>query len=771
MECNISLVVFQPMSSDKNQIYRFGAYQLDPRERVLKRNDEIIPLPLKPFGVLLVLVEQRGSVVSKEELIRQVWPNSFVEEANLARHIYLLRRTLGEGPEGVKGAGSKRHYIQTIPGRGYRLACEVEAECPEPRVEEHGVIQGDEATAGNGDPSHSRITQQGEEAAVMSERGASDASPGQSRRSWRPSGYHLLAAALILIALVSLSFFFIIPRFRINEPRPEPAISRLTNNGNVLVGSISPDGKYIGAIVEKNAQHSVWVRFIASGGEKQIAPPASFNLGGLVFSPDSSFVYYNGTTKQDGVSTLYQVPIIGGPVRKIKERLNSPASFAPDGLRFAFVREDHARGRSSLLIGSLNDDSEKELIWRETPEFLDYPAWSPDGGRIICTYNNASSARLLEVRLADGAERLLPTPSWRFIRGITWLKDGSGLLVHAVEKFLLSQVWFLAFTSDDDCEPRRVTNGMRVCCGVSVSDDARELVFTEKSRFANVWVAPSTDTSRAMKITSGSGHYEDLTWTPEGRLLYASDANGYWNIWRMDADGSARRQLTFDTYENFSPSASPDGRYIFFTSIRNGFSAIWRMDADGSYQKQLTFDSKDFDPHPSPDGKWAFSTSNTNDIAYALRKVPIDGGQPTPLSAKDIRSGRLSPDGKFVACLTTEGASSPSVWALNLSVISLSDGGVRKLGVVVPPKVNPNQSKLCWTPDSKGIVYADSSDGYRNLWVQPIAGGAPRRLTDFGSDQIFDFDISRDGRLAILRGADKNEIVRISNPNLARMSP
>jgi TolB protein len=301
---------------------------------------------------------------------------------------------------------------------------------------------------------------------------------------------------------------------------------------------------------------------------------------------------------------------------------------------------------------------------------------------------------------------------------------------------------------------------------VSITNDTRELVFTEKSRYANVWVSSSTDASRATKITSGAGHYEDLTWTPDGRLLYASDANDFWNIWVMNADGSGKRQLTFDTHDKSSPSMSPDGRYILFTSYRNGASAVWRMDADGSNPKQLTFGSDEFGPYCTPDGKWVIFTSYTTESAFALRKAPVEGGAPAPLSRGDVRDGVVSPDGKYVACMMTEGRSSPSVKPTKLAVISLADGAIRKLGVINPQQANGGNTQLRWTPDSSGIVYADIGAGECNLWVQPLTGAAPRRLTDFHGDQIFGFDFSRDGRLAVLRGAVKHEIVRISNPVL-----
>src|SRR5262245_949022 len=107
---------------ETNQTYRFGDYELDVTERVLKRDGEIVTLPLKSFEVLLVLLERHGRVVSKEDLIERVWPDSFVDEANLARHVYTLRRALGESQR-ENGGGD--HFIQTVSGRGYRFVASV----------------------------------------------------------------------------------------------------------------------------------------------------------------------------------------------------------------------------------------------------------------------------------------------------------------------------------------------------------------------------------------------------------------------------------------------------------------------------------------------------------------------------------------------------------------------------------------------------------------------------------------------------------------------
>ena len=93
----------------------FGPFRLDAAKRVLWRDGRIVPLPPKALDLLVALVEQRGDVVTKDELMKRVWPDTFVEEANLSVNVSALRKALRDGPEG-------RPYIETVSRRGYRFA-------------------------------------------------------------------------------------------------------------------------------------------------------------------------------------------------------------------------------------------------------------------------------------------------------------------------------------------------------------------------------------------------------------------------------------------------------------------------------------------------------------------------------------------------------------------------------------------------------------------------------------------------------------------------
>jgi len=102
------------LNNKKRPIYEFGPFRLDQAEGQLLRNDEVVQITPKAFETLVLLIERAGKLIEKEELLQTLWPDTFVEEANLTHHVWRLRKTLEESKDGEK-------YIETIPKRGYRF--------------------------------------------------------------------------------------------------------------------------------------------------------------------------------------------------------------------------------------------------------------------------------------------------------------------------------------------------------------------------------------------------------------------------------------------------------------------------------------------------------------------------------------------------------------------------------------------------------------------------------------------------------------------------
>lgn len=121
------------MASLTSNLYAFGEFRMDPQNRVLRLREEPVALTPKAFEVLLLLVQHCGQIVSKDELMQAVWPDSFVEESNLTQTVFMLRKALGET--------ANQRYILTVQGRGYRFAPEVKT------VAGNGHVEPDRSSA------------------------------------------------------------------------------------------------------------------------------------------------------------------------------------------------------------------------------------------------------------------------------------------------------------------------------------------------------------------------------------------------------------------------------------------------------------------------------------------------------------------------------------------------------------------------------------------------------------------------------------------------
>jgi DNA-binding winged helix-turn-helix (wHTH) protein len=106
------------MAAGTRVLYEFGPFRVDPDKQLLLRGDQSVPITSKVFETLLMLLRHSREVVSKDELMKTVWPDAFVEEGNLSQSIFMLRKALGDAPD-------ERQYIVTLPGKGYRFVAQV----------------------------------------------------------------------------------------------------------------------------------------------------------------------------------------------------------------------------------------------------------------------------------------------------------------------------------------------------------------------------------------------------------------------------------------------------------------------------------------------------------------------------------------------------------------------------------------------------------------------------------------------------------------------
>jgi Tol biopolymer transport system component len=247
---------------------------------------------------------------------------------------------------------------------------------------------------------------------------------------------------------------------------------------------------------------------------------------------------------------------------------------------------------------------------------------------------------------------------------------------------------------------------------------------------------------------------------PDGRLVYVSDHSGKKDLWSVNADGTGLKQLTDATHKDLTPAVSPDGRYIVFQSCRNGNTAfnIWRVDADGSNPTQLTRGTYDSEPAFSPDGESVVYVTEEEHVPK-LRRVPIGGGDPVPLTEEFSQHPIFSPDGKLLVYYRMNQKQRDQ---RHLVFIPAQGGAPIK---TLPAPKNFG-SVMQWAPSGDGLWYRDNT--LTSIWVLPLDGTPPRALIKLANQTLSTFSFSRDGRrLAYSSGLQLSDVVLITRFNEA----
>jgi Tol biopolymer transport system component/DNA-binding winged helix-turn-helix (wHTH) protein len=730
--------------------YEFGPFQLHPAERLLLRAGRPVPLTPKVFETLVILVERHGHLVEKNELMKLLWPNSFVEEGNLTRNISMLRKVLSE---------NKRHpeYIETVSKRGYRFVAIVrESKDPPPAFTVTTALPDIAETAGKSpllsEPSKSQVPKPTESANQFS-------SLWSARRV--KTGTAVLLVVLLFVA--GIGVFVAVRSIRSKASPPNRystsiRITRLSNTDKAFSPAISPDGKYVAYVERQDEIQTIWIREVDSSSKKQISAPAEVQYEGLIYSRDGKNIFYTKVEKGRHSGAIYEVSVLGGNERKLADDVwYSPISFAPDGDRLAFVREFPDQSESALMILELSGNKEQRISVRKWPEHFERTAWSPDGRHIVVSARARDGAGPYMYLLALAADSWLEEPSfpqrWVDVRQVAWERDGGGLIITARDQVadVSVAVWELSFPP---ANAQRITNDLNSYVGLSVATDTDEFATTSFVRNINLWVTTQNNLNQATQLTFGSGRYVGFSWTPDNKVVYASDTSGNFDIWKMNSDGSEPKQLTFEKGVDWYPVVSPDNRYIAFSSDRRGLTNIWRMEVDGANPKVLTSDPLGDRLSFSPDSKWIVYSPTTE--TGNLWKVPVEGGASEPLTTVGFVRPVVSPDGKLIACNHYDAHSSK--WTV--AVIPFAGG--EPLQTFEFPMNVDGLPPVRWTADGSGLVYINTIHDTSNLWVQPLSSGNPRQLTRLKEGRIYSFDWSRDGKQILLaRGSIPSDIVLI----------
>jgi len=342
------------------------------------------------------------------------------------------------------------------------------------------------------------------------------------------------------------------------------------------------------------------------------------------------------------------------------------------------------------------------------------------------------------------------------VNDITWLPDHSAILIAAQEKTGAPQQIYL--NAEESAEARKLTADVNGYTALSVASDSRSFLAIQGDINVNLWVGPANDPDAAVQITSGRmDGIGGLAWTADGRVVYQGNVGDSYQIWMVNADGSAARQLTNDRYFHTQPAVCESGRSIVFVSDPAGTQHLFKMDLDGNNLTQITNGAGENSPScPVQSNSLVFHGTGPDGRA---KLYAMELGGPPPVSLSDLvllDDPVYSPDGtRILAGLLDPKAGTTKAYVLPAS------GGSPLLTFDVPSTLD-SAGIAGWMADGRGIAGVDDRSGIANLWTFPFDHSPGKQLTHFRQSEIRNFAWSPDGkRIALSRGSIEQNAVLI----------
>lgn len=695
------------MSLSAGGVYRFDEFELNPAQRSLTRNGISLWISPRTFEVLLCFVANPGRVVTKDELLKSVWPESFVEEGNLTQHVFALRKALGD----------RAGCIVTIPGRGYQFTAQVQT-VPQPEVS----------------PQPAQTARPAESPAQGSTRviieGSSPAKSGSStmhRLLWF-AGCVILLAALLVVWIAA----------RLNRPSTLRIVKyqQITRDGRAksIAGT---DGSRV--YFTEELPHTIAEVAVSGGAIEPVPVPLNEPWAGDI-SPDGSTMLVISQSQGMGpADSLWSFRLIGQSLRRLAPSAID-AAWSPDGSRVAY-------GTSTGDIFVIRSDGTDEHKLASPGGYIRSLSWSPDGSKIRFSKDGA----LWELS-SDGSRlrQLLPGWSSSSPQVGQWAQDGRYYFVAD------GQIWALLqrprFTGMPAARPVQLTSGPIAWSRPVPARDGRSIFALGRARRGEL--VRFDLRSKQFYPFLGGISAEFVAFTRDGKTVaYVTYPEGI--LWKANADGSNALQLTSPPVYPKSLRWSPDRTKILFVDrTPKGTNGIYTIAADGGTPHQLLPSDSDnqTDPGWSPDGKKiVYSTCPTLGASSncGLRILDLASGTSASIpGSKGLLVPHWSPDGKFISAMTLD--------AMGMKLFSVSSGTWSSLdtGSVAFPEWSHDSRSiyyLRWNGDgalarmrlgdAKPEILADVKmehfTGFYTSWMSLDSSDAPLLLRDMGSDEIY----------------------------------
>lgn len=628
------------------QIYEFGSYRLDAVERQLLHAGEPVPLPPKVFDLLLTLLQHPGQILTKDQLLQFVWPNTVVEEVNLSVTMSALRKALGENPK-------DHEFIETLPRRGYRFVSSV-------REASAQTVQS------NGSVSHQNSIPTSDSAVIPS------AVAPDSRHRVFASGAMFAFALLFIISLAVVVGWRWVSGTATPKLVAPPRIAPFTGAaGRETAPAFSPDGNQIAFVWsgERDDNQDIYVRLIDGGNTLRLTSDPAAELS-PAWAPDGRKIAF---FREGAEAGIYVVPALGGAERKLVS-VNSNRShlsqqsflaWAPDGRWLAVVDKASLQEPYSIFLVS-PDTGEKRRLTNPpataTGEFA--PAFSPDGKSLAFIRSESFALdNVYLVAVSGGEPRQLTSVHQQMqqMAGLAWTADGREL-IYSTGLQCGQSLWRIPVNGG---QPEWITASGQNAATPAAS--RTHLAWTQCNIDSNIWrIDLKTATaSEQATINLIASQFKDVnaSYSPDGkRIAFASSRSGSNEVWVCGSEGERPTQLTFFRGPHAgSPRWSPDGRWISFDGSVDGNEDIFVVSANGGQPRRLTTDpSEEFVPSWSHDGKWVYFNSNRTGSPQLWKLSMEDGKTVVQLTQQGGYKATESVDGQWL--YYTKARELPEIW-------------------------------------------------------------------------------------------------------------
>lgn len=730
-------------------VYEFGSFLADTGKCILARDGEVVPLSLKAFEILVLLIEHRGQVVAKDEILRLIWPDTVVEENNLARHISALRKALDEQP-------NQHRYILTIPGHGYRFVAQVREveddgtafQRPVPNKVHETVTTAPLATVAPFPvPVEPVITKR-------------EAMRRGVVRHWRKLG-------MLLLALIVLGYVLSLVRPR--SPGDSPALQRklwqLTfDAGLESEPTWSPDGRMMAYSADRGGNFDLWLQPVGEGNPMRVTTSPAHDWQ-PDWAPEGNRLVFRSEREGGG---LYVVPVLGGTERKVANFGYRPR-WSPEGNRILFysfmLRNNTAEIPKVYWVG-LEGEQPHEVLSGFLREFRTFRvAWHPDGQRISIWGNHRQQgwgfwtaaltggtpiksefARQVSAQLQDAEVTLAD---------FSWSASGQALYFEGVAR-RVRNLWKVEVEPSSlrwVAGPERLTTGTGMDTDLALSRDGKKLAFTVRAERTRIWSLPFDAAAGKVKgegqpVTDAGidPRFPDLS--PDGqRLVFATPRAGKWELRSKQLKEGTEKLLVADDFSRAVPRLSRDGLWLAYRRARATTAerphperTLVLLPTSGGEEQLLTTPTAlaDLAWDWSKDGQWILGGCDRQSpgrmmlVLFPLAAAPHAETQMRIIASppdENLYQARYAPDERWISFCAAK----------------ITDAGVSSIFVIPPTggaRIPITEGKFFddkprWSPDGRTLYFISNRTGFFNVWgirFDPATGhpaSAPFRVTAF----------------------------------------